>query len=187
MICRLLARAQQGDDEAMLELINRFQPLLKKYAKKLRYDDAYEDCLLFFIELVKTMDLKKLNTMRDQSIAAYIKVSVAHFYSKKTRGIYEKEREIAFSDLTEEQRYYVETKTAKQDEQNIFTELGVDKFLNPNEKSILYLVYARGYTIAEIARKYHKSRQTVNQLKMRTLKKLRKIEKGENEGGIKDE
>lgn len=133
------------------------------------------------------MDLKKLNTMRDQSIAAYIKVSVAHFYSKKTRGIYEKEREIAFSDLTEEQRYYVETKTAKQDEQNIFTELGVDKFLNPNEKSILYLVYARGYTIAEIARKYHKSRQTVNQLKMRTLKKLRKIEKGENEGGIKDE
>lgn len=29
MICRLLARAQQGDDEAMLELINRFQPLLK--------------------------------------------------------------------------------------------------------------------------------------------------------------
>jgi DNA-directed RNA polymerase specialized sigma subunit len=56
MICRLLARAQQGDDEAMLELINRFQPLLKKYAKKLRYDDAYEDCLLFFIELVKTMD-----------------------------------------------------------------------------------------------------------------------------------
>lgn len=83
MICRLLARAQQGDEEAMLELINRFQPLLKKYAKKLRYDDAYEDCLLFFIELVKTMDLKKLNTMRDQSIAAYIKVSVAHFYSKR--------------------------------------------------------------------------------------------------------
>ena len=29
MICRLLARAQQGDEEAMLELINRFQPLLK--------------------------------------------------------------------------------------------------------------------------------------------------------------
>ena len=128
MICRLLARAQQGDEEAMLELINRFQPLLKKYAKKLRYDDAYEDCLLFFIELVKTMDLKKLNTMQDQSIAAYVKVSVTHFYSKKTRRIFEKEREIAFSDLTEEQRYYVETKNAKRDEQNIFTELGVDKF-----------------------------------------------------------
>ncbi len=128
MICRLLARAQQGDEEAMLELINRFQPLLKKYAKKLRYDDAYEDCLLFFIELVKTMDLKKLNTMQDQSIAAYIKVSVTHFYSKKTRRIFEKER--------------------------------------------------------EIARKYHKSRQTVNQLKMRTLKKLREMENG---GDIKYE
>lgn len=184
MICRLLARAQQGDEEAMLELIKRFQPLLKKYAKKMRYDDAYEDCLLFFIELVKTMDLKKLNITKDQAIVSYIKVSVTHFYSKKTRSLFEKEKEIAFSDLTEEQRYYVETKTAKQDEQNIFTELGVDKFLNPNEKRILYLVYAKGYTIAEIARKYHKSRQTVNQLKMRTLKKLRKIE---NKGDIKYE
>lgn len=33
MICRLLVRAQRGDEEAMLELIKRFQPLLRKYAK----------------------------------------------------------------------------------------------------------------------------------------------------------
>ncbi len=187
MICRLLVKAQQGDEKAMLELINRFQPLLKKYAKKLGYEDAYEDFLLFFIELVKTIDLKKLNTLKDQTVAAYIKVSVTHFYGKKIRRILEEEHEIAFSELTEEQRYYVEAKTAKQDEQNIFMELGVDKFLNPNEKSILYLVYARGYTTAEIARKYHKSRQTVNQLKIRTLKKLRKMENGKKEGGIKNE
>lgn len=187
MICRLLAKAQQGDEEVMLELINRFQPLLKKYAKKLRYDDAYEDCLLFFIELVKTVDLKKLNITKDQAVVSYIKVSVTHFYSKKTRRLSEKEREIAFSELTEEQRYYVETKTAKQDEQNIFTELGVDKFLNPNEKRILYLVYGKGYTTAEIAKKYHKSRQTVNQLKMRTLKKLRQMGNWEKGGGIKYE
>lgn len=58
MICSLLTKAQQGDEEAMLELIKRFQPLIRKYARKLEYDDAYEDCLLFFIELVKTMDLK---------------------------------------------------------------------------------------------------------------------------------
>lgn len=187
MICRLLVEAQQGDEKAMLELIDRFQPLLKKCAKKLGYDDAYEDCLLFFIELVKTMDLKNLKTLKDQALVSYIKVSVDHFYSKMIRRILQEEREIAFSELTEEQRYYIEVHSAKQDEQNFFTELGLDRLLNPNEKTILYLVYAKGYTTAEIARKYHKSRQSVNQLKMRTLKKLRKMQSRENKGGVKNE
>ena len=159
MICRLLARAQQGEEKAMLELISRFQPLLKKYGKKLGYDDAYEDCLLFFIELVKGMDLKKLNTLKDQVAISYIKVSVTHFYSGRIRRLLEERREIAFSELTEEQRYYVEAKAAKQDERDVFAELGVDRLLNPNERMLLYIVYAKGYTIAEIPRKYNKERQ----------------------------
>ncbi len=187
MICRLLVSAQQGDEKAMLELINRFQPLLRKYAKKLRYADAYEECLLFFIELVKTMDLKRLKALEDQALVSYIKISITHFYGKQVYKYFEEPQMIAFSELTQEQRYYVEAKTAKQDEQNVFTELGVDRFLNPNEKRILYLIYAKGYTPAEIARKCHKSRQTVNQLKLRTLKKLRKMVSRENEGGTKRE
>lgn len=91
MIYNLLIKAQQGNQEAMLELINRFQPLLKKYARKLRYDDAYEDCQLFYIELIKKMD------------------------------------------------------------------------------------YVKGYSVAEIARVCHKSRQAVNQLKKRALNKLKQI------------
>lgn len=67
MICRLLVRAQRGDEEAMLELIKRFQPLLRKYAKKLRYDDAYEDCRLFFIELIKSVDEARLSGWRKES------------------------------------------------------------------------------------------------------------------------
>ncbi|MBD5491219.1 MAG: hypothetical protein HDR16_03620 [Lachnospiraceae bacterium] len=31
MICDLLSKAQQGDQMAMMELIDRFQPLLRKY------------------------------------------------------------------------------------------------------------------------------------------------------------
>lgn len=82
MICNLLTKAQQGDNEAMMELINRFQPLLRKYARKLGYDDAYEDCLLFFIELVKAIDLKRLSARKDQAVVSYIKVSVINFYKK---------------------------------------------------------------------------------------------------------
>ena len=67
MICSLMEKAQQEDKEAMQELIDRFQPLLRKYARKLGYDDAYEDCLLFFIELIKNMDLKRLKDRKDQA------------------------------------------------------------------------------------------------------------------------
>ena len=80
-----------------------------------------------------------------------------------------------FSELTQEQRYYIEVKLAKQDEKDVFVELGIDRLLNSKEKTIVYLVYVKGYTTAEIARTCHKSRQSVNQLKRRSLNKLRKI------------
>lgn len=174
MICNLLMKAQKGEQKAMMELIDRFQPLLRKYAKKLGYDDAYEDCLLFFIELITTMNLRKINGWKDQSVVSYIKVSVINFYKRKIRKVIKEEQEIVFSELTKEQRYYIEARMAKPDEINDFLELGIDRFLSKEEWMILYLVYAKGYTIAEIARKEHKSRQTVNQLKQRTLNKLKK-------------
>lgn len=177
MVCSLLEKAQQGDQAAMLELINRFQPLLKKYARKLGYDDAYEDCLLFFIELVTFIDLKKLNDRNDQAVVAYIKVSVKHFYDKRIRKVIEENREIAFSDLSKEQKYYVESKTAKPDEKDIFMEFGIDKRLSSKEKRILDLVYIKGYTTTELARRLLKSKQTVNQLKKRALGKLKDIER----------
>lgn len=43
---------QYPDDAAVLELIERFKRLLIKYAKKLDYEDAYNDLQLFFIELI---------------------------------------------------------------------------------------------------------------------------------------
>ena len=149
MICSLLEKAQQGDNTAMMELIDKFQPLLKKYARKLNYDDAYEDCLLFFIELVKTMDLKKLNDRKDQAAVAYIKVSVTHFYGKKICKVLERNREIAFSDLSKEQKYYVEAKASRPDETDVFVELGIDNRLNPNEKMVIYFVYVKGYTTTD--------------------------------------
>ena len=62
MLCELVNKAQIGDENAMIELIARFDPLLKKYASKLNYEDAYEDALLFFIELIKRL---RLDTLKD--------------------------------------------------------------------------------------------------------------------------
>lgn len=60
MLCELINSVQSNDKNAMTELIGRFQPLLKKYAAKLNYEDAYEDLVLYYIGLIKSLNLNKL-------------------------------------------------------------------------------------------------------------------------------
>ena len=82
--------------------------------------------------------------------------------------------EVALSDLTEEQMYYVDAKSATEDETDLFVEFGLREVLNDNECQVIYQLYIEGYTTAEIARLSSKSRQAVNQLKNRALNKIKR-------------
>ena len=104
---------------------------------------------------------------------SYINVSIINFYKKKVLKLINSKKEIALSDLTEEQMYYVDVKSAVEDETDIFTEFGLKNLLNDNECRVIYSIYVEGYTTAEIARLSNKSRQAVNQLKNRALKKIK--------------
>ena len=53
MLRDLICSAQAGDKKAMMELIDKFSPLFKKYARKLDYEDAYEDIILFHMEMIR--------------------------------------------------------------------------------------------------------------------------------------
>lgn len=173
MLCDLISEAQDGDKDAMVKLIDRFQPLLKKYAVKLSYEDAYEDAVLFFIEFIKGFNLKSMNSLKDEVIVSYINTSIINFYNKKIQKLIERKKEIVISDLTSEQAYYTEVRSAKEDKTDILVEWGLEKKLNQNEYRIIYMVYIEGYSVAEIARTSNKSRQAVNQIKRRALKKLK--------------
>ena len=41
MLKDTIAAAQQNDEESLLALIEKFKPLLKKYAYKLHYEDSF--------------------------------------------------------------------------------------------------------------------------------------------------
>lgn len=83
MLRDLVKKAQENDKEAMLKLVKQFVPLLRKYSRKLNYEDSYEEVTLFFIELIKSFRLDKLSCTEDGVITAYINVSVRHFHDKK--------------------------------------------------------------------------------------------------------
>ena len=156
----------------MEKLIQHFYPLFKKYSIKLNYEDAYEDMILWFIELVKS---KKLEMLQEEVIVSYIHVCVVNYYNKKIEKVIKEKREVIFSDLLEEQIYFMEVKMAKGDTQDIFWELNMVEVLNDNELHILHLVFNEGYSTAEIARKLGKTRQAIHQQKKRALHKLKQF------------
>lgn len=170
MLRTLIDKAQENDKDAMLELINRFQPIFKKYALKLDYEDAYEDLILWFIELVKNY---KLANLREEVIVSYINVCIKNYYNKKIGSLIEGKKICLWSDLSEEQSYYAEKLLATEDEYNLFTELHLKEILNSSEYQIIYCIYVNGYSVAEIARRMNKTRQAVNQQKCRAIKKIK--------------
>ncbi len=174
MLYELISSVQSNDQNAMTELIERFQPLLKKYAAKLNYEDAYEDLMLYYIGLIKSLNLKKLICTKDEIIVSYINVSIKNYYKKTITKIIKYKNEVVLSDLTEEQMYYVDAKSATEDETDLFVEFGLREVLNDNECQVIYQLYIEGYTTAEIARLSSKSRQAVNQLKNRALSKIKR-------------
>ena len=68
MLGALIQNAQENSEEDMLALIERFKPLMVKYARKLNYEDAYNDIVLCFITLIKSQNLCKLVSKADNII-----------------------------------------------------------------------------------------------------------------------
>ena len=49
LLLEKVEQAQRGNEEAMLKLILQFSPLMKKYGRKLGYEDATEDLIADFV------------------------------------------------------------------------------------------------------------------------------------------
>mgnify|MGYP000330877452 CR=1 FL=1 len=59
MLSDILLRVPE--EEAVLELVSHFDNLLRKYANYLRYEDAYNDLLLFSLNSYKVTLLNQLS------------------------------------------------------------------------------------------------------------------------------
>lgn len=49
------------DEQAYLELLQKFEKVLKKYSRLLNYEDSFFDMQLFFFELVMSMKQKNIS------------------------------------------------------------------------------------------------------------------------------
>lgn len=173
MLSSFIQNAQENSEEDMLFLIEKFRPLMVKYAKKLGYEDAYNDIVLYFIRLIKSINLTNLTDRTDKVIVSYINRSVTNFYNKKIPQMIINPKEIMMSELTEEQQYYIEMTMAQKDETDIVSEYGLEHILTESERRLIYQVYVEGCSVADLARCQHRTRQAVNQQRIRAINKIK--------------
>lgn len=160
------------NEEAYLQLLEMFDKLLKKYARLLGSEDAYEELRLFFFELLDKMRQNGLSSKSDGYAVSYISKSVKNQYialSKARKAC----KDDLFSDISEEQMIYVEQISATDDRESISSYFPSQNKLSEREVEILYNFFVDGYSIEEIAQRLNISRQAVNQSKNRALSKIR--------------
>ena len=169
----LITRVQDNDTTAMLELIEQFQPLLRKYARLLKAEDAYEILVVDFLEMLHKINLKDA-FMEDAALLRYFKVSVHHSYIRHSRkSVKISTNEICLSALSEVQLYEIEARSATCDRYDTIGHTRLHDVLSDHEMKILLLTCTQNFPAAEIARQLGVSRQSVNQTKRRALKKAR--------------
>lgn len=167
-----IGAAQRKDSNAILTLIERFQPLLRKYAYKLHYEDAYYDLQLDFIQIIQNIKLDSRITQSEGAIVNYICNSVHHAYCKRLKYILDRPSlTVGLDTLTNAQI----RDTLSTVSRHSFFDVSIDmeKILTEKERTIIILTYEYQLSSAEIARKVHTTRQSINQCKRRAEQKLR--------------
>ncbi|MEA4894687.1 MAG: sigma-70 family RNA polymerase sigma factor [Oscillospiraceae bacterium] len=175
MISEIIAKSQEGDNDATLFLVNRFNPLLKKYSRMLYYEDAYNDLLVDFLEMTKSMQINRIYRNEDAGVVSYIATSIHNSYIKRLIQIKHYHAIILYSDLTEDEQFHIESICSTVDKYSEYDYSTIKNILTESEMSIITSIYFMGYTVAETSHFYGISRQAINQTKLRALEKLKKL------------
>jgi len=170
MIIDDIHKGQEGDQQAVLTLVQRFNPLLKKYARKLETEDAYYDLELEFLETVMKLNCASIKQRGDGAMVNYLSKCIRHSYIKLLhRLILNKIPLTSLDELTDQVLYQQSGYQTTS-----LTAIDVpESLLTKKEKAILYKVYIQGCSAAEVAKSNGTSRQNINQIKRRAEKKLR--------------
>jgi len=173
MTLNIITESQKGDKDATLMLIKKFNPLLKKYAGKLNYEDAYDDLVIEFLQILHDMQIDHIRNKNEGIIISYIAACLHSSYVKLLIKIQHIHNFILYSELSDEELYNIESKTAINDSYSDDDISYIKAVLTNPETQIILYIYFKQYTVAEIAKLYGVSRQAINQTKTRALKKLK--------------
>ncbi len=170
----IVKKAQNGDEKSMMEIIEKFKPLTKKYSRKLNYDDAEVDIIIFLIETIKKIPIfTNINLNKDECIVGYIHTSIKNRYislSKEYMSINSHETPLDINIIS----HY----TLQDDQESINNHIFIFHLLDklpPYQKQIIKNIFIDNMPETALSNRLHVSRQSVNRAKNRALSNMKKF------------
>lgn len=163
----LVLMSKDGDKKAILEIVEKFDPIINKYTRILNYDeDVKEELILSLIEIMKKIPIEKRR--EEKYIVSYIATSLKNKYIH----ISKRRNNIAYKECGEIQFNLIKDENFNIDDKLILNSML--ESLTPMERKVIENKYVDGLRDIDIANLNYISRQAVNQNKNRALNKLRK-------------
>ena len=170
-----ILRAVNGSDTDMLALLEQFEPLLNKYARKLNTEDGYEDLRLRFLIVIYAL-ANKPAIVNDGQIVDYVATSIRREYAmQRDKKRMEEVHRFGLSESVEALDRMLENGNPATDDTFFAEWEDVLACLKKRERDVLLGIYFHGYTVFDLAKQYGCTRQNINQIKQRALKKLREL------------
>lgn len=178
----LLIKSSKGDNDALLKVIEKFQPLLRKYAHNLNYEDAYSDLMCNLIETCKSFDMNNIRTPTQATLVVYIKTCVINSYKALLRNkLKEKSNLIYFISPSKDSECsndnYIDfwDKLASVEDEHLKLEHDfLLSILTKYEAEVVMLFYFHKHSVKDIAQYYHVKPPAICQAKSSALRKLKK-------------
>ena len=159
---------QNGDREQALALLEKFSPLLKKYAFFLQSEDALPDFQCFLLAFAKNLQLDKLTMSTDGAIISYINKAIYHHYIALSKAKRHQLPTVSIESQTDYDPLQFDTTFSESDTYNNLLLLDLKRALSTDDH------YFRQYSIQEIAARDNKSRQAINKCKQTAIAKLKR-------------
>lgn len=168
----IFKKAQNESEEHVIELYNKFLPLIKGYGRKLNYEEAESDLTIFLLEYIKKIDLNKFKNRSDGEIVNYIKLIFKNKYIDVLRQLMNKKIEATIL----ETEFICNDCYKNLEKEYIFSLM---KNLNDIQRKVIVGRYFHGYNDDNLSKIFKISRQTICKHRKKALE-LIKLEISKN-------
>ncbi len=160
-----LLKEDTENTDYVLFLINKFDPIIKKYSRKLKYEEAKSDLIIFLIQLIKKLP----NTTDERILTCYISKAIKNEFirlNKKQELINQKEIPMEFDNFKYLPSNYVDT-DLKMDIKAAM------QSLSKKQKEVIQYRILLDYSNSKTAEILKISRQAVLKIEKKALKILK--------------
>lgn len=163
---KLIIDFREGDVQAFAVIYEEFRKMVYYYSRKIGNEDAYQELMIFLIELLYNIELSRFPNDKNDNLKRYIAVSLRNKYiviSKKKRD----EEKVLIG-------IYDDDVTYNYNGEDIMLKEMLETLSDKQRRIVVYR-YIYGYSDSEIANCMGISRQAVFRLRNRAFRLLREI------------